>query len=692
MTVTYTSKPTQGLFFHHPTKEDPSTPLEVYSQGEGTDNRRWIPCYDEPDDRLSWEVHATVPADLKTVSNGVLKGSTKNEDGTRTDHWDFDARGPTYLISLIAGRFATVTDKWNDVALEYVGPVGREAELKTALGDTPAMMQVFSDFTGQPYPWPRYAQTFVWDFVYGGMENTTATTLNIRALHGPEARPNYRSEGLVSHELAHMWFGDLLTCRTWDHIWLNEGFATYMTDVFFEARYGAEEMLLRRRDQNEGYMRGTPSAGDLDLKKKPRGDVPLELHGGKQYDRGAAILHTLRREIGDAAFKEGIRRYVAGRKDCAVTSEDLRAAVEHAAGQDLKWFFDQWVYGAGYPVLEVKYDEEAGRILVKQVQAQKGGQGLFRISVPVRWGAAGPVTWLHVYKDQHSFGSRRAGPFLRFGVGGDLLMKVKLEQSVEQWSAALALDPDVNGRMDAAQALEEFGFDAVGPLAQALARDSSYAVRRECARILGRLGGGEVALRALLGAIGDADSRVREAVMEALGQRRRERVAGPLLSAAKGDANDYVRAAAIRGLAAVKAPNAFETLRDFLASVDSHGDVVRVACLDGMRALGDRRALEEAAPYLDYEWGKGGTHSLPHAALDCVTALAGDDPDVQAKVIALLSDPYHGMRSWAAEACGKYEIRAAIEPLKILSEKDWNGGVKAAAATALERLGVKKAP
>jgi HEAT repeat protein len=183
---------------------------------------------------------------------------------------------------------------------------------------------------------------------------------------------------------------------------------------------------------------------------------------------------------------------------------------------------------------------------------------------------------------------------------------------------------------------------------------------------------------------------VREAAVEGLGQRRRERVAGPLLGAAKGDVNDYVRAAAVRALAAVKAPGAFETLQDLLATAESHGDVIRCACLDGLRSLGDRRAVELALPYLDYEWGRGGTHALPHAALDCVMGLAGDDHGVRARVVALLSDPYHNMRSWAAEACGAYEIREAIEPLKARRDGDWHGGVKAAATAALERLGVKK--
>jgi aminopeptidase N len=695
VTIRYVSTPRQGLLFHRPTQDEPQTPWFLYSQGQGTENRRWIPCYDEPDDRLTWDVHVTARQDLETVSNGTLAESKPNADGTRTDTWRFPWRSPTYLLTLVVADLETVTETWQQVKVEYSALPGRREELVTALRETPHMLGVFSELTGEVYPWPRYAQTFVWDFLYGGMENTTATTLNMRALHGERARPNYMSEGLVAHELAHMWFGDLLTCKTWDHIWLNEGFATYMTDVWFEHRHGEEALLLRRREQNDGYMAGTPDAGALELKKEPRGDVPLELHGGKQYDRGAAILHVLRRELGDADFWKGVRGYVAGRRDCAVTSEDLRHAMERAAGRDLKWFWEQWVYGAGYPVLEVRYEAKSGRTEVRQTQSRKGGQGLFRVSLPVRAGPGGEVRTLLVHQERHVFQLPAGAPYLRAGVGGDLLLKVRQDLPLEAW-AAMSVDPDVNARIEAVYALEPFGVGAIQALTAAALRDASWSVREEAARVLGRLQGGDggaQATAALVAASEYADARVRETALEGLGAGPRS-VVEPVLVAAiareRGPGgNDYALAAAAKSLGRVHADGAYEALVALL-DVDSHGDVVRAGALEGLAELGEHRCLAHALRFLPYSWGKGGTHKLRQAALHAAVALAPDSPEVHARLVDLLDDRYHHMRAWAAEACGKLKVRAAVPALKLLAEHDWHGGPKSAAATALERIEPKK--
>jgi aminopeptidase N len=650
---------------------------------------------------------------MESVSNGTLAKRTPNADGSEVHDWSFPWRSPTYLISLIVADLETVTETVNlpaargaangggakdvPVTVEYSAVPGHREELVTALRETPHMLKVFSDLTGEVYPWPRYAQTFVWDFLYGGMENTTATTLNMRALHLEAARPNYMSEGLVAHELAHMWFGDLLTCRSWDHIWLNEGFATYLTDVWYEHRFGEEQLLLRRREQNEGYMAGTPDAGALDLHKEPRGDIPVELHGGKQYDRGAAILHTLRREIGDQAFWDGVKRYVAGRKDCAVTSEDLRHAMEESAGRDLKWFWDQWVYGAGYPVFEVKHDPATRLLEIRQTQPRKNAQGLFRITVPLRMGSEGRPQLVAITQERtvvpDLVDTRDRNPtYVRFGVGGDLLMRVKVDQPMSAWAAMLWADPDVNARLDAVYALEPFGSSAVQPLAIATTKDKSYGVREEAARVLGRLqggSGGERATQALLTAASDEDSRVRETALEALGTGPRALVQDVLRRAAEGGPKDYPRAAAAESLGRVHADGAFETLEKLLA-VDSHGDCIRIGALKGMAALGSWKGVEKALPFLDYRWGKGGTHKLRQTALNTVTSLSPDDRDVHARLVALLKDPYHHMRSWAAEACGKYKVRAALPILKEMAEKDWHGAPKGAAKTAVERLEAPK--
>ena len=687
--IHYQSTPRRGLYFHRPSERHPDRPVFLYSQGQGTDNRRWIPCYDAPDDRTSWDLHVTVPASLTTVSNGTrhpeLPSETKGE--LRTDHWRFASRAPTYLISLIVGQFETVTQEVDGVLLEFNGPVGRKEELTTSLAITAEMMRFFGAYLDLKYPWPRYAQTYVWDFVYGGMENVTATTLNMRALHHRRARPNYRSDGLVAHELAHMWFGDLLTCRTWEHIWLNEGFATYFTDLFFEHKYGREEFLLRRRTQNRRYMNETPDVPKLKLTRSPRGDTPIELSGGKAYSRGAGILHNLRSELGDTVFRDAMRAYVHRFRDQAVTSEDLRRTVEDVAGRDLKWFWDQWVYGAGYPNLQVQVDHGTKTLTVRQLQPRAGGQGLFRLRVPVQWGPNAQT--VRVYREVHQFQlpelkGDASKWWFRFGTGGDLLMAVQQNWDASAWALCLRNDPDFTGRMDAAEGLEKYGDVGEPALARALQEDPVWAVRELCAQILGRLQG-PAALPALRAAARDADSRVRAAVQAALGNFTRDQAADLTLEAAANDPHPYVRAAAAEAAGRVKARGADKVLADLL-QVDSHIDVVRAGALKGLRALGDPAGARAALRFLDYKWGRGANHSLRQTALDCVTALAPDDPVVRRAIVGLLDDPYHRMREWAAKACGSYAIDEALPRLKQLAKDDWHGGVKRAAQRAAKDI------
>jgi aminopeptidase N len=687
LAVEYRSTPRAGLHFHRPTDRHPKTPWFLYSQGQGNENRRWIPCYDLPDDRLTWDVHVTVKDAFDTVSNGTLVERAATGEGTRTDHWSFPFQSPTYLLSLIVADLETVEDRWRDVKLEYSAVPGYAEQLRTSLGDTPRMMEFFSSYLDAPYPWPRYAQTYVWDFVYGGMENTTATTLNMRALHLPAARPNYMSEGLVAHELAHMWFGDWITCRTWDGIWLNEGFATYFTDLYFEHRDGRDAFLLRRREQNEGYMEGTPNAANLELKRDPRGDKPMELFGGKQYNRGAAILHMLRLELGDETFRDGLREYVRRNQDRTVTSEDLRRAVETVAGRDLQWFFDQWVYGAGYPTLDVR--RQGGRLTIRQAQDRRNGQGLFRLTVPVRAGANGVTQQVRLWRESHDVEVDKDAPYVRVGGGGDLLVRVRFDQGAAAALAMLASDPEVAARLDAIQVLEAGGDDATAAFARALGADAHWAVRQAAAEALAPRDADPAAGAALLAAVKDPDPRVRETVLEALGRRGRDEVEAALLEALASETHDYPRAAAARSLGKTMSRAAYAALEKLLA-LDSHGDVVRQGALEGLGALGDPRGADLAAPFTDYAWSRGSNHRLPEAALACVLKLAPDHEATHRLVMSLFEDPHPGARRRAAEAAGTYLVHAARGGLERLEREDRDGSVKQAARRALDRLDGKE--
>ncbi len=439
-------------------------------------------------------------------------------------------------------------------------------------------------------------------------------------------------------------------------------------------------------------MEGTKSPEKLGLQPSPRGDVPLELFGGKQYSRGAAILHQLRIEVGDEAFRDGIRAYVRDRADSAVTSEDLRRSMEGACGRSLEWFFDQWVYGAGYPTLECSWEvTKRGhhRLVVEQTQVEGGGQpGEFRITVPVR-GEAGYGTRLDVRRRRHVFDLAVPSPNgVRIGVGGGVFARIRVKQDPEAWLQALQMDTDVTGRMDAAEALPEWPGIAGPALAAALSTDPFWAVRREVARSLGRIAGKE-SLDALLGAIADPDGRVREGVVEALGDRNRGDAATAIRKAMDSDPNPYVRAMAARSLGKVHAEGAFEALSALLKT-DSHRETLRFGAFDGLRALGDRRALDLARPWLRYDFPRGDHHGMREAALKVLLEVAPDEPETGEAVLRLLDDPWHRTRSNAAEAAGNYKVVAAEAKLRKLAESDPFDGVKAAAKAALEKIAPKK--
>jgi HEAT repeat protein len=258
-----------------------------------------------------------------------------------------------------------------------------------------------------------------------------------------------------------------------------------------------------------------------------------------------------------------------------------------------------------------------------------------------------------------------------------------VQQGLPEWIAMLG-DSDPTGRIEAAEALAEWPDDASGPLAQVLARDPFHAVRVAAAKTLGAIPG-KTSLDALVAALADPDARVREAAAESLGGRTRAEVAAPLAAALAADGNSYVKAAAARALGRLHAEGAFETLKGLL-SVDSHRETVRAAAFDGMKALGDRRAIPLARQHLAYDWRRGDHHGMRRAALDLLLALAPDEPETHADVVRLLSDENHRMRGWAAEAAGTYRVRSAEARLKVLSESDPDGGVKSAAKKALERL------
>ena len=265
ITIRYEGKPTKGMYFILPDKDYPDRPSQIWTQGESEDTHYYLPTYDYPNDRLTTETILTVPASWVTVSNGKLISISDAGKGLKTWYWKESVPSSTYLITVVAGEFDEVKESWRGIPVTYYAPKGRGDRLPMNYGRTPAMIELFSKKIGVDYPWEKYAQVMVDDFVAGGMENSSATTNTSASLVHPKLAPEYFTgeDDLISHELGHQWFGDLVTCKDWGDVWLNEGFATFMEAVWTEAHFGKDQADYERWNNTREWF------GSSNLWNKP---------------------------------------------------------------------------------------------------------------------------------------------------------------------------------------------------------------------------------------------------------------------------------------------------------------------------------------------------------------------------------------------------------------------------------------
>ncbi len=350
---------------------------QIWTQGEPDEARHWFPSFDFPSDKATTEQYITADKGETVIGNGDLVERKENPDGTVTFHYSMPVLHSTYLVSFIIGDYVKTEEKYKDIPLGYYVYPGRERIVPKAFGKTRDVLRVFEELTKTPYPYSKYDQTIVAGFQdFSGMENITATTLADNDVFMAEF-PFGASlvEDLVSHEAAHSWFGNLVTCKNWAELWLNEGFATFMEAAFREKMYGREAYIQKIKADVEIFL------ADDAVNTKRNGLFNRNADNVKAlfdrpattYNKGGAVLHTLREQVGDKAFWSGVQAYLNRHKLSNVETTDLKDAMETASGQKLDWFFDQWVYGLGSPKLEIKqaYDQRTKTLTVTVAQIQR---------------------------------------------------------------------------------------------------------------------------------------------------------------------------------------------------------------------------------------------------------------------------------------------------------------------------------
>jgi aminopeptidase N len=592
VTIAYSAEPTRGIYFRTPEMGYKPEDTHLFSQGESIDARHWYPCLDSPNQRFTSEVTCHVPEGMTVISNGRLVSEAKDPaTGLVAFHWSQEKPHSSYLISLVAGSLKCVQDTVHGLPLAFYTPASEIAEAPNSFHDTKDMIQFFEDEIGVPYPWPKYYQVCVNDFVEGGMENTSATTLTDRTLFTPATEDIRESDGLMAHELAHQWFGDLVTCKDWSHIWLNEGFATFYETLYDEHRYGRDNMIY------ELYSRArqiTSLVNDTTPIVRRTYASPDDMFGYLVYPKAGWVLHMLRAQLGKDLYRRCIKTYLERHQYGNVVTEDLRAVIEELSGRSYDQFFDQWLYHGRFPDLDIAYtwDESSklARLNIRQTQEVNDKVLLFNFPLKVRFDGKPGVSdhTIQITKKQEDFyfPLPAAPRLVRIDPDYTLLAKIKFPISRPMLYVQLADERDVAGRLLAIEQLAAgHDHDAVRHLQHTLNHDPFYGVRLEAAKALRGMHTDE-ALAALLASTPQPDARVRRQVVEALGGFYDDKAFAAALRVVDHERNPDILAVALRQMGGYAKPEVRPLLLKYLNS-DSYRNELAVAAIAAVRSQDD---------------------------------------------------------------------------------------------------------
>ncbi len=696
-TVAYRAlRPRRGIYFI-------DAPRQVWTQSQDTDARAWLPCFDHPAEKQTTSTTIVVERGLFALGNGAL---VARDDGPETTTFRYEQAIPhaTYLLTLVAGTFVEIAQTNPRVPTYYYVVPGREDDGARSFGNTPRMIDAFEATIGVPYPYARYSQIAVAEFIFGGMENTAATTQTDRTLHDARAHLDFSSDPLVSHELAHQWFGDLVTCRDWSQAWLNEGFATYFEAVWAEADLGWDEYQRAIFESVARYL-------DEDEERYRRPIVcnvyrdPVELFDRHLYEKGAAVLHLLRGELGWERMRRSLRRYVTDNATKSVETIDLVRAIEAETGRNLRGFFEQWIERGGHPELEVRQSWDEGRALltieVEQKQPIDDEHPAYVLDLDLGFGRAPAAivrdagsgvldgerrVRVRLSRAQQSFAfALEAQPELvRVDPSAWILGTIGYALGTEAHATILRTDPSPVARIRAAQALGKDGSrTASEALGAVLASEPFWGVAVEIAAVLGK-SRTAAARDALLDAAAHAHPKVRAAVASALGTYRDTAVADALLrlqtTRRTSSLGRRSRRSAKRAIQDRSPPSS----RGW--SVRSWNETVAAGAAHGLAELADARALDPLLAALAAREREG----LRRAAAGALARLSVLVEGVRSAVVdaleRALDDRSYFVRLSTYAACEKVADARLLDALDRRARNELDGRLRRDAAEAAIRV------
>jgi aminopeptidase N len=683
--VQYSCTPSAGLYFIQPDSIDPQRRRQIWSQGEDTDNHFWFPCYDYPNDKATSEIIATVPEWYTLLSNGRLLTTTHDtKKRAKTFHWFESKPHSSYLIMIAAGEYNVVSEDYRGIPLEYYVYKDRVQDGVRSLAKTSAAMKFFEEKIGIPYPWEKYAQIWISNFMWGGMENVSAATLNDETyLLDARARVDFTSDDVVAHELGHQWWGDLITSRDWSNLWLHEGFANY-----FEA-------LFKQHEKGDDYFQHDlmqQAASVLDT-EEANGRSPLVGKDGytaNVYSKGCWVLHMLRGVLGEQGFWKTIRLYAQRYAFKNADTYELMLAVEDATGRNLAWFFDQWAYKAGYPKVQVSsvWSEDTKMLQLEftQTQVLDSLTGVFKFPLSIECTTSAETTRASVFIDQQhqSVSIPLSGQPLMVVVdkGKNVLAAFDLQRTKEEYLYQLSHAGDIVDRIAAAKQLQQNNNDTAvfEALRSAAQRDRFWAVRNQA--VLSLVDSDDPRVKGtLLEVYGDRHSSVRTSAIAGLSRFSSPDVADAVWNAALSDSSYLVLSSCIEVLAEIDSARGFDLAARSL-QMESYRNIIRRAAMHALLTLKDARAIPLVLTYT----GISNPADIRRLAVQILGKVGRSDLDSRNRLVHLVNDSINSIRKAAIEGLASMGDVDAADILEQRKSIEQDEAVKKAIDEALDTL------